>query len=86
MATELAIETEAEQLSSAYRSLEDTVDTDTLMPLREPVMQSMEDSNCSTGSTLGRLRRHRVYDVLVPSAKRSTPKYVRADAREDLIA
>ena len=85
MATEheLAIETEAERLSSAYRSLEDTVDTDTLMPLREPVMQSMEDSN---HSTLGRLRRHRVYDVLVPSAERGTPKYVRADAREDLIA
>lgn len=74
----MAIETEAERLSSTYVALEDTLDTDNLVQLREPVLESEESSV--------RRRRRKVYDVLVPSSKHSTPHYVKEDAKEDLIA
>ena len=83
------IETEAERLTATYRSLEDTTETDTLVGLREPVLQSVDGSH-STGlraGTLERLRRNRakVYGALAAKSD-PTPQYVKADAREDLIA
>ena len=39
------------------------METDALMPLRKPVLQSAEESQNVGVGTLGRLRRNRVYDV-----------------------
>ena len=39
------------------------METDALMPLRKPVLQSAEESQNVGVGTLGRLRRKRVYDV-----------------------
>ena len=81
------IETEDERLTAAYRSLEDTVETDALVALREPVLQSVDEyhSRGRRVATLERLRRNRVYGALSGSATH-TPQYVKADAREDVIA
>lgn len=82
------VETEAERLTATYRSLEDTVETDALVALREPVLQSVEEphSRRGRGGTMERLRRNRVYGALSGSAANHTPQYVKADASEDVIA
>lgn len=79
------IETEADRLSSAYSSLEDTMETNTLVQLREPMLQSVEESYGRRTGTLDRLRHSRVYNVLA-STKSSMPQYVKEDASEDVIA
>ena len=79
------VETEGERLTSSYRSLEDTLDTDTLIALREPVLSTEEPHNRRVG-TLERLRRNKVYGVLATSNSSHTPQYVTADSTEDLIA
>lgn len=76
-------ETEADRLSSSYNLFEDTMDTDTLVQLREPMLQPAEESHNRTGS-LHRLRHSKVYTALA-STKNSMPQYVKEDAREDVI-
>lgn len=81
------VETEVERLTSTYNCLEDTLDTDTLVTLREPVLSIEEPHSRRLGvGTFGRLRRNRVYGVLATSNTSHTPQYVKADATEDLIA
>lgn len=78
------VETEADRLSSSYSLLEDTMETDRLVQLREPMLQPAEESHSRTGS-LHRLRHSRVYTMLA-STKNSVPQYVKEDAKEDVIA
>ena len=80
-------ETEAERLTATYRSLEDTMETDTLVALREPVLQSVDVPRSPElrSGTMERLRRNRVYGALAATSD-ATPQYVKADATEDLIA
>lgn len=85
MAGGVEVETEAERLTATYRSLEDTMETDTLVALREPVLEEPQSRRLRV-ATLERLRRNRVYGALSASGGSLTPQYVKADAREDLIA
>lgn len=78
------VDTEADRLSSSYNLLEDTMDTDTLVQLREPMLQPTEESHSRTGS-LHRLRHSRAYTMLA-STKHRVPQYVKEDAKEDVIA
>ena len=89
MAT-IEVETEEERLTATYRHLEDTLETDALVALRESVLLSVDVSNSSSerrAGTLDRLKRNRakVYGALAASSD-ATPQYVKADAQEDLIA
>lgn len=82
----MEVETEEERLTATYRPLDETMETDTLVALREPVLQSVDVSQSSRG-TLERLKRNRarVYGALAATSD-ATPQYVKADAMEDLIA
>ena len=83
----IEVETEAERLTATYRSLEDTTETDTLVALREPVLQSVDSAGLRSLRTMERLRRNRakVYGALTASSD-ATPQYVKSDSGEDLIA
>ena len=83
-------ETEEDRLTATYRPLEDTLETDALVALREPVLQSVDISHSSSGLrawTLDGLKRNRarVYGAFAATYD-ATPQYVKADATEDLIA
>ena len=84
MAARVDNETEANRLSSSYAELEDTVETDVLVPIREHTPK--KESNTSGSLKRRRKLKRRVYDVLASSTELNTPRYVKDDTNEDPIA
>ena len=71
------MEPETDVWESPYVPMEDTLDTDQLTALREPVLE---------GSSTLRREKRKMYDMLVQSKRMMTPHYVKENAKDDLIA